>query len=146
MRKRLNHYYSSSYLLRTKTTSAISNALLKYGYSNFSLEIQEYCDSLRTIKREQHYMDLLKPEYNILSKAGSSLGHKHNEETNAKMRGKNHPMFGRTGKNHPMFGYKHSDITRAAISARLLGSLKSEETKAKLAASMVGNSNSRNHP
>jgi excinuclease UvrABC nuclease subunit len=31
LRKRLNHYYSGSRLLRTKTTSAISNALLKYG-------------------------------------------------------------------------------------------------------------------
>ena len=76
LRKRFNHYYSGSTLLRAKTTSAISNALLKYGYSNFSLEILEYCDPIDTIKREQHYLDLLKPEYNILTTAGSSLGHK----------------------------------------------------------------------
>jgi hypothetical protein len=86
LRKRFHHYYSGSSLLRTKTTSAISNALLKYGYSNFTLEILEYCDSSDTIKREQHYIDLFNPEYNILSTAGSSLGHKHTEETKAKLR------------------------------------------------------------
>jgi hypothetical protein len=86
LRKRFNHYYSGSSLLRTKTTSAISNALLKYGYSNFTLEILEYCDPSDTIKREQHYLDLLKPEYNILSIAGSSLGRKHTESTKAKLR------------------------------------------------------------
>lgn len=86
MRKRFKHYYSGSCLLRTKTTSAISNALLKYGYSNFTLEILEYCDSSETIKREQYYLDTFKPEYNILPVAGSSLGHKHSEETKAKLR------------------------------------------------------------
>jgi group I intron endonuclease len=86
LRKRFNFYYSGSSLLRTKTTSVIANALLKNGYSNFSLDILEYCDSSETIKREQHYLDLLKPEYNILPEAGSSLGHKHTEETLAKLR------------------------------------------------------------
>jgi group I intron endonuclease len=45
------------------------------------LEILEYCDTSNTYEREQHYLDLLKPKYNILTKAGSSLGHKHSEET-----------------------------------------------------------------
>ena len=85
LRTRFKNYYSVSSLLRRKTTSVISNALLKYGYSNFSLEILEYCDLSETIKREQHYIDLLKPEYNVLKTAGSSLGHKHSEETLAKL-------------------------------------------------------------
>ena len=59
---------------------------MKYGYSNFTLEILEYCDSSETIKREQYYLDTFKPEYNILPVAGSSLGHKHSEETKAKLR------------------------------------------------------------
>jgi hypothetical protein len=86
LRARFKSYYSISSLLRRKTTSAIANALLKYGYSNFKLEILEYCDKSDTIKREQHYINLLKPEYNILKIAGSSLGHKHSEETLAKLR------------------------------------------------------------
>lgn len=47
----------------------IHKALLKYGYSNFSLEILEYCNQRDIVKREQYYLDLLKPDYNILKKA-----------------------------------------------------------------------------
>lgn len=67
---------------------SIYKALLKHGYSNFRLEILEYCDQNRVslIEREQFYLDLLKPEYNILSTAGSNLGYKHTEETLAKFK------------------------------------------------------------
>jgi group I intron endonuclease len=47
----------------------------------------EYCDKKETLIREQYYLDLLKPEYNILKKAGSALGFKHSEEAKIKMRG-----------------------------------------------------------
>jgi hypothetical protein len=71
--------------------------LLKYYYSNFSLEILEYCDLVDVIKREQYYMDLLKPAYNIELTAGSRLGSFHDEETKAKMRaahiGREQPNF-----------------------------------------------------
>ena len=50
----------------------ICRALLKYGYSNFSLSIIEYCDANNCLAREQYYIDLLEPEYNILKHAGSS--------------------------------------------------------------------------
>ncbi len=55
----------------------IYRALLKYGYSKFTIEILEYCDTKDLLNREQYYIDLLKPEYNILQKADSSLGFKH---------------------------------------------------------------------
>ena len=64
----------------------IHKALLKYGYSGFKLEILEYCDKDDLLNREQYYLDLLKPEYNIYQKAGSPLGYKHREETMAKLR------------------------------------------------------------
>jgi hypothetical protein len=60
--------------------------LLKYGYANFSLEILEYCEPTKCIEREQYYMDLFKPEYNILKTAGSLSGYKHLEETIKKIR------------------------------------------------------------
>jgi len=47
---------------------SINKALLKYGYSSFRLEILEYCDPMDAVKREQYYIDLLAPEYNILKK------------------------------------------------------------------------------
>lgn len=60
--------------------SLIARALIKYGYSNFQLEILEYCEPSNCIDREQYYIDLLKPEYNILKTAGSKLGSKHSVE------------------------------------------------------------------
>jgi len=68
----------------------ISRALLKYGYSNFKLEILEYCEPSNCLEREQFYFDLLQPEYNILITAGSSLGFRHSEETIAKFRARKH--------------------------------------------------------
>lgn len=66
--------------------SIIYRSLLKNGYSNFSLEILEYCSPENATIREQYYMDLLNPEYNILKTAGSFLGFKHSEETIEKFR------------------------------------------------------------
>lgn len=57
----------------------IYRALIKYGYSGFNLEILEYCELNQLIEREQYYLDLLNPEYNILRKAGSLLGFRHSE-------------------------------------------------------------------
>jgi group I intron endonuclease len=86
--KRFRKYYSYNHIADTMRNMAIDRALLKYGYSSFQLEILEYCDStgVSLLEREQFYLDLLKPEYNILSKAGSSLGYKHTEETLEKFR------------------------------------------------------------
>ena len=63
----------------------LHRALLKYGYSNFSLDIIEYCEPNVKISREQYYIDLLKYEYNILKKAGSNLGFKHSEAIKLRM-------------------------------------------------------------
>jgi hypothetical protein len=38
------------------------------------------------LEREQYYLDKLKPLYNIVVKAGSTIGYKHTEETLQKMR------------------------------------------------------------
>lgn len=81
--KRFIKYYNINYL-KSKIViynSRIYEALLKYSYSNFSLEILEYCNNEYLITREQHYLDLLKPEYNICKTAGSMLGFKHSIKT-----------------------------------------------------------------
>lgn len=82
--RRFTSYFNYSYLSSNKMI--ICQSLLKYGYGNFALEIIEYCDPSLAVSREQYYMDLLKPEYNILKTAGSSLGFKHSEETIAKLK------------------------------------------------------------
>ena len=65
----------------------ICQALLKYGYSNFSLQILEYCDKSECIKKETHYIEKLKPEYNIqLFPSTPMLGVKHRKESIAKLK------------------------------------------------------------
>jgi group I intron endonuclease len=64
----------------------IYRAMLKYGPSGFILEILEYCDPKEVIIREQYYLDLLKPIYNLLEKASSSLGYRHTKEAIEKMK------------------------------------------------------------
>jgi group I intron endonuclease len=85
--RRLKNYFSFEYIANPKSNMLINKALIKYGYSNFSLEILEYCEPSRVVTREQYYIDLLKPEYNILKVAGSSWGYKHTEESRSKMGG-----------------------------------------------------------
>lgn len=79
--RRFKEYYNYSHISKVKRNFPIHSALLKYGYSSFKLEILEYCESNTLIKREQYYLDNLKPEYNVLKKAGSVLGFKHSEYT-----------------------------------------------------------------
>lgn len=59
----------------------ICKALVKYGYSEFKLEILEFTARDTLIVREQYFLDKLHPEYNILKFSGSSLGYKHKEAT-----------------------------------------------------------------
>jgi len=80
------------------------------------LEILEYCLPEDVIKREQYYMDILQPEYNILRVAGSS------------------------------FGYKHSDEARSKMSTIKQGSNHSDETRKKMSEAKIGNTNSKNQP
>jgi len=81
--KRLSNYLSSYFLKKEllRNKSIISSSLLKYGYSNFTLDVLEYCEPDKLIIREQYYIDNLNPEYNILKIAGSRLGSKHSPET-----------------------------------------------------------------
>jgi group I intron endonuclease len=83
-------YFRESELL--KSPRPIHKALLKYGYDNFILEILEVLPKngisvkgtlfkAEIIKREQYYLDLLEPEYNILKTAYSMQGYKHTEST-----------------------------------------------------------------
>lgn len=43
-----------SYISTVKNTLSISRALIKYGYSNFTLEVLEYCEPSMLLEREQH--------------------------------------------------------------------------------------------
>lgn len=146
----------------TWETLIISRALIKYGYSNFSLQILEYCDIADLTEREQYYLDKLNPKYNILKIAGSSLGHKLTEETKAKISksiflkkkmgiyvNEKSALYGRThseetralmaikkfGANNPLFGKTHTEESKELMRQKALGRKHSEETLLKMSAS-----------
>ena len=70
--------------LLKRSQSHICSALLKYGHSNFSLTIIEYCEPEKCLERENFYLFSFSHEYNILPKAGSSLGYKNSDKTKQK--------------------------------------------------------------
>lgn len=64
----------------------LQRAVNKYGIKNFNFIILEKCSKETLLQREQYYLDLLQPLYNILKNAGNSLGHVVSEETKIKHR------------------------------------------------------------
>lgn len=115
---RMYKYYSLKQLENSK--SAIYKALLKYGYSNFRLEILEYCEIKYLISREQYFIDTLKPEYNLAKRAGSTLGYKFSEETLEILRNKRKYIL------------EISDETRKKLSKSATGRILTPEEREKI--------------
>nr|YP_010029627.1 hypothetical protein J2C28_mgp29 [Beauveria lii]QOU11068.1 hypothetical protein [Beauveria lii] len=98
--------------------------------------VEYMIDKKELINKEQYYMDLLEPEYNILNKAGSSLGFKHNKETLDFF--KNIRKLSEEAKGNLSLastGRILSEETKLKISSKKKGIKLSEETKAKLSKS-----------
>ena len=57
----------------------------KHGDAAFIYVMLEVCEKHNLTECEQYWMDALKPEYNKAPAAGSPLGFKHSEETRAKL-------------------------------------------------------------
>ena len=112
----------------------IYKAILKYGYANFKLEILEYCNPNDVLLREQYYLNLLKPEYNILKIAGSSFGYKHTAETLEKFKSRKFSNETLANLTEAAKGRVLSKEIRAKISATRKGIKFSDETRAKLSA------------
>lgn len=88
LRRRFLEYYNVNRLLNEKSMP-INVALLKYGYTNFSLTILEICDKDSLMSREKYFFDVYSPEYNILNIPGSpsrGSGWKHSEAAIENMR------------------------------------------------------------
>jgi excinuclease UvrABC nuclease subunit len=101
-----DYYYNNE--SHGKISIIISRALAKYTHSNFKLLVflVSSTDSKYILFMEQLVIDILQPEYNILSVAGSPIGFKHSLESKEKIRqiafkrgwkGETHPSFN-TGK------------------------------------------------
>lgn len=106
---RLLRYYHNSYLnSSSRGESQIRLALIKYGHDNFALAILEYCPINLLDEREQYWIDLLLPEYNILTFVKSSRGYKHSSDSIQKMSG-------------PRPHYKPRCVAWASKKVRLIG-------------------------
>ena len=83
--RRWGRHYSE--LLKNKhCNKKLQRFVNKYGISSLKFEIVEIVqDNNNVIKREQHWMDLLNPYYNICKKAGSTLGVKTSVENVIRM-------------------------------------------------------------
>ena len=64
----------------------LKRAIKKWGVSCFSWEILEWTNPEETTNRESWHLGETRPLYNILKKAGSSLGYKHTPFTREKMK------------------------------------------------------------
>lgn len=117
---RMRNYLNKAFLKSKQNGNMpITNALLKYDPSNFSLLILEYVQLENLTARETFYITNILPHYNVLKQGYSSLGYKHTEETKkllselAKNRTHSEKTKGLiaravTGENNPFYNKSHS--------------------------------------
>lgn len=104
----------------------MQRSFLLHGESSFVwMILEDVVDPTNLLEREQHYIDTLKPEYNIAAKAGSLLGFKRSPEWIEMTRIRN------TGKTH-------TPEVRARLSAAHKGKKQSPELVEKRALGMKG--------
>ena len=82
LNRRLSEYFNNNYLIKDNCMQ-ICRALLKYGYSNFSLTIIDYCEPEKCIEREKYYINFSGSEYNTVKDTTipPMSGRNHSEET-----------------------------------------------------------------
>ena len=84
----------------------------------------ENCKKSDTFKREQYYIDTLKPKYNILPNAGTVRGYRHTIQSKIKIgdacRGEKHPMYsGRHIFYNPEYGLLEEDVLEFSKKSKL---------------------------
>lgn len=106
----------------------------KYGMADLVFSVLHFCDRTELLKREQLYLDELKPYFNSSPTAGSQLGFKQSEDAKRKngLRKKGNKYW---------VGKKHKEESKAKMRAAKLGRKLSPETRAKLSKARIGNRN-----
>jgi len=124
LNRRLKEYLNILYITRNleKGNSAILNAILKYGSVKFGIRILEIIefDSKHSksekkstiLNKEQYFINLIKPEYNINLTAGSNLGRIFSTKIRNKM------SLAKKGKTSNKKGVILSQESRALFRAR----------------------------
>ncbi len=134
----------------------------KYGADSFCFEVIEYCDEDKLLEREQHYFELLMPQYNVWKSIYDGTGRTY---TNAQLKyfktlnkgPRNLPEHSNSLKKawvkrrekyskeelskkmaEARRGILHSEETKKMMSERRKGKHKSEETKEKMRLAKLG--------
>lgn len=99
----------------------LQRAFNKYSEKNFIFElIEELQDKNNLIEREQHYMDLLNPVYNICPIAGSTLNRifteKHKQNLSKSLTGKVRTLEQKEKQRLLKLGKTHSEKTKEKVS------------------------------
>jgi group I intron endonuclease len=137
--------HKSSLRLQTHHSKKLQNGFNKYGVDAFVYSIVELCSEDAMMIKEQYWIDLLTPWYNVSLKAVSG---------GTTLKGKPWPEARRRAQdNHPE-GWKpkpsllkrihkpHSEETKAKLSAKAkLRKPISEQTREKMRLSKLGNQN-----
>lgn len=85
-------------------------AYKKYGEKALIFRKIFLCKEADLLVYEQHFINKLKPSYNVCPTAGSCLGRKHTEEAKKKL------SIGRMGEKNPMFHRPISEETKRRMS------------------------------
>jgi group I intron endonuclease len=128
---RLLDYMQPAYL-GSRPNSPLIKAIIKYGYINFCFTVLETCKPYEVLEREQYWLDLISPEYNLTPSAGSTLGVTLSKETRDKIR------VARLGKALTLETRRLMSETRKGSNAYWYGKTFSDETKAKMSAAKQG--------
>jgi group I intron endonuclease len=107
-----------------------------YGESNFRFSVLEECLPEKCIEREQYFIDIFDPEYNICRMAGSRLGQVNSPEHRAKISAHH------IGKKYAL-GYKHTLEARAKLRAFHLGRKNTPEAREKMRQAKLGKPGNR---
>lgn len=131
IRKRFQDHLSS--LRRGKHCNQVVQRAFDKNDSKLDFSIIELCSESTLLEREQHYIDTLKPRYNICLVAGRMDGFKFSEESKAKMRGRK--VDGQKVREGIFRNYTREQLSERAKKARAAWT---EESKEKQRKSLTG--------
>ena len=111
-----NRFYEHIHILKRNEAhnKHLKNSWNKYVEESFVFQVLEYCEPEVQFEREQYYIDLIKPEYNLTLNVVANTGHKVAEETKKKI------SAAKKG-NQATLGLKHTEETKQKMSNSMKG-------------------------
>lgn len=100
------HTHATKLKLRTHTNKHLENAYHKYGFDNFLFEVIEYCDINILNIREQHWINVLEPEYNLIK----FVSRKNNMTVSENCRKKISQTLKKKYANHEIIAYRQNHL------------------------------------